>query len=87
MKQGKNTLADALQSAVRGTGEEAPYQTNTNTAKGTREGKKAVIGFFAPEVSAQLKHLAIDKQATLQLLLAEAINDFFIKNKLPPIAS
>ncbi len=52
----------------------------------SRAGKKPVTGFFDPEVSRQIKKVALDKDKTMQDLLQEALNDLFRKYDLPPIA-
>lgn len=52
----------------------------------SRAGKKPITGFFGPEVSKQLKKVALDKDRTMQELLQEALNDLFRKYDLPPIA-
>ena len=52
----------------------------------SREGKKPVTGFFSPEISRQIKKLALDQDKTMQDLLQEALNDLFRKYDLPPIA-
>lgn len=53
----------------------------------SRRGKKAVIGYFAPQVSKQLKQMALDQdRSSVQDLLREAINDLFQKYRQPPIA-
>ena len=52
----------------------------------SRAGKKPVTGFFDPEVSRQIKKVALDKDKTMQELLQEALNDLFRKYDLPPIA-
>lgn len=52
----------------------------------SRHGKKALIGYFEPGVSKQLKQLALDRDTTTQELLREALNDFFQKNSKPAIA-
>ena len=52
----------------------------------SRVGKKPVTGFFEPEVSRQIKKVALDKDKTMQELLQEALNDLFRKYDLPPIA-
>ena len=52
----------------------------------SREGKKPVTGFFVPEVSRQLKKMALDQDKTVQELVREALNDLFHKHDLPPIA-
>jgi len=52
----------------------------------SRQGKKAIGGFFDPAVSRQLKQLGIDQDNPVQELLREAINDFFKKHGKSPIA-
>jgi len=44
----------------------------------SRQGKKAISAFFDPNVSKQLKRLALDEDSTVQKLMAEALNDLFI---------
>lgn len=45
----------------------------------SRQGKKAIAGHFDPAVSKQLKQMALEKDTTVQALLAEALNDLFEK--------
>ena len=52
----------------------------------SRIGKKALIGYFDPGVSKQLKQIGLDGDRTVQDLLTEALNDFFQKHKRPTIA-
>lgn len=52
----------------------------------SRVGKKALIGYFDPGVSKQLKRMALDRDSNVQELLREALNDFFQKHKKPGIA-
>ena len=52
----------------------------------SRAGKKPITGFFDPQVSRQIKKVALDKDKTMQELLQEALNDLFRKYDLPPIA-
>lgn len=52
----------------------------------SRQGKKAITGHFDPAVSRQLKQIALDHGTTVQALLAEGMNDLFIKYKRNPIA-
>jgi hypothetical protein len=52
----------------------------------SRVGKKPITGFFDPEVSRQIKKVALDQDKTMQELLQEALNDLFRKYDLPPIA-
>jgi len=65
--------------------ERAGKDTNGSQAP-SRLGKKALIGYFDPGVSKQLKQIALDKDRTVQDLLTEALNDFFQKLKKPSIA-
>jgi antitoxin-like ribbon-helix-helix protein len=41
----------------------------------SRAGKKAIAGFFDPAISRQLKEIGLEKDACVQALLAEALND------------
>ncbi len=52
----------------------------------SRQGKKALTGYFHPEVLKQLKVMAASGDTTVQALLAEALNDFFKKYGKPHIA-
>jgi hypothetical protein len=54
---------------------------------GAREGTKHIGGYFAPEVSKQLRSLAIAEDTTVQDLLAEALNILFQSRRLPMIAA
>ena len=65
-----------------GEGERAALSTQAPS----RTGKKALIGYFDPSVSKQLKQIALDRDGTIQDLLTEALNDFFQKLKKPTIA-
>ena len=44
-----------------------------------RQGTKLIGGHFAPEVSTQLRILAAEEGTTVQNLLAEALDDLFVK--------
>lgn len=46
---------------------------------GSRRGTKLIGGHFAPEVSTQLRILAAEDGTTVQSLLAEALDDLFVK--------
>lgn len=48
-------------------------------AAGSRQGTKLIGGHFAPEVSTQLRILAAEEGTTVQSLLAEALDDLFVK--------
>jgi hypothetical protein len=51
-----------------------------------RRGKRLIAAHFDPAVARQLKMVAADEETTIQALLTEALNDFFIKRGKPPIA-
>jgi hypothetical protein len=52
----------------------------------SRQGKKGLTGYFDPAVLKQLKILSAEKETSQQQLIAEALNDLFVKNGKPPIA-
>jgi hypothetical protein len=58
----------------------------TSAAPPSRVGKKAITAFFDPAVSKQLKQLGLERDATVQDLMREALNDLFQKHGRPPIA-
>ena len=56
-------------------------------ASPSREGKKAIAGFFDPAVSRQLKQIGLERgDLSVQDMLKEALNDFFIKHGRSAIA-
>ncbi len=52
----------------------------------SRINTKAITGHFDPDVSKQLKMLAVTKDSSIQALLREALNDLFVKHGKNPIA-
>lgn len=59
----------------------------TPAASPSREGKKAIAGFFDPAVSRQLKQIGLERgDLSVQDMLKEALNDFFIKHGRSAIA-
>jgi hypothetical protein len=52
----------------------------------SRAGKRALISYHRPEVSKQLRQLALDRETTVQDLVAEAVNDLFQKYHKPTLA-
>lgn len=94
----KPSLAAALQTYDRAPAAVAPppraarprhkgrEEATASTQAPSRTGKKALIGYFDPSVSKQLKQIALDRDGTIQDLLTEALNDFFQKLKKPTIA-
>ena len=51
-----------------------------------RRGTKHVGGYFPPEVSKQLRQIALEEDSSVQSLLAEAIDMIFHSRKKPTIA-
>ena len=84
----RKNLADALQKVAQpkeAAGPSVARSPSANTAP-SREGKKAVTGFFDPAVSRQLKQIALEEDSNIQALLREALNDLFTKRGRSPIA-
>lgn len=80
----KNSL-QAMLDRAKGSGETlsspAPVHkaASATAASGSRRGTKLIGGHFAPEVSTQLRILAAEGETTVQSLLAEALDDLFVK--------
>ena len=66
--------------------EDKPSSGRTSYVAPSREGKKAVSGYFDPGVSKQLKLICLEQDTNLQALLKEALNDLFVKHGKSPIA-
>ena len=74
--------------------EKAAANGNTVVVEGTqrensspsRRGKKQIGGHFDPEVSRQLKIAAAKEDKTIEQILGDAINEYFEKRGIPPIA-
>ena len=83
----KATLSSALLAATgRALAPAAPPQSLKGSpqppsipAPPSREGKKAIAGFFDPAVSRQVKQIGLEKDMSVQDLLREALNDLFEK--------
>ena len=89
----KPSLAEALKSHDRSAATTAVAKPPPRNRRGkttlapSRAGKKALIGYFDPDVSKQLKQMVLDQDRnSVQELLKEALNDLFQKYKKPPIA-
>jgi septal ring factor EnvC (AmiA/AmiB activator) len=59
--------------------EPSALQTTHKTVAPSRRGQVPVTAHFPPDVRKQLKMLAVERDDTVQNLLAEAINDLFAK--------
>lgn len=51
-----------------------------------RRGTKHIGGYFTPEVSKQLRQLAVNEDTSIQNLLAESLDMLFHSRKMPTIA-
>ncbi len=78
-----NALQAVLDRAKAGGSAPAPTTpTEAPTARaaaGSRRGTKLIGGHFPPEISTQLRILAAEGGTTVQRLLAEALDDLFVK--------
>ena len=60
--------------------------TTSPHARPSRKSTKHVGGYFSPEVSKQLRQIALDENSSVQVLLAEAIDMLFHSRYKPTIA-
>ena len=91
MAKSKPSLKNALRSVVNvetTSTPTSPKKTSTvrSTLPPSRQGKKFIGAYFDPEVSKQLKILAVETERTSQSLLAEALNLLFERYRKNPIA-
>ena len=89
----KQSLATALQtfnrlpnSATVASEPALASRQSLKTQAPSRRGKKALIGYFDPSVSKQLKLLALEEDRTVQQLIGEALDLLFQKRGKPLIA-
>ena len=75
-----NRFAQALEKK----GDEPPARKERSASHGSRG--KHIGGYFAPEVSRQLRQLALDEGSSVQRLLGEALDMVFESRGLPMIA-
>ena len=52
--------------------QEAPVRSSTRAK--AREGKRALVGYYSPELSRTLNVMATERDTTLQAILGEAID-------------
>jgi len=52
----------------------------------SRVGKRSIGGHFEPKVAQAIRILAAQQDITVQVLLAQALNDYFQKNGLERLA-
>lgn len=92
----KKSLKDSLQKASgkpvsepivpQAISPEAQPGTSMSKLPPSRQGKKAITGYFDPLVAKQLKRLALEHDRTVQDCLGEALNDLFEKYGENPLA-
>lgn len=79
--------APATKAAVLEKPKAAALSAANGPASPSREGKKAIAGFFDPAVSRQLKQIGLELgDISVQDMLKEALNDFFTKHGRSAIA-
>ncbi len=85
-----NKFAQALRNSEKGAAPDAPVDevapTASPHARPSRKGVKHVGGYFEPQVSKQLRQIALDEDSSVQDLLAEAIDMLFHSRQKPTIA-
>jgi hypothetical protein len=75
-----------LAAKAENTGEPVRTELITNPATApSRIGRKAISGYFSPELSMALHHCARKHDLSLQALMAEAFNDILRKYGESPI--
>lgn len=57
-----------------------------NKVRPSRKDKRHIGGYFTADVYKQLKIIGVEKDMTMQDMMAEAFNAFFKINDKPPIA-
>jgi len=63
---------------------EEPVRQGTSTRAKARLGKRAIVGYFSPELSRTLNGAANDRDTTLQAILGEAIDLWLRENGKHP---
>ena len=85
-----NKFAQALKKSEKGVSADGPVDEAAATAsphaRPSRKGVKHVGGYFEPQVSKQLRQIALDEDSSVQNLLAEAIDMLFHSRQKPTIA-
>ena len=63
---------------------EEPVRQSAGTRAKARIGKRAIVGYFSPELSRTLNGVANDRDTTLQAILGEAIDLWLRENGKHP---
>lgn len=64
--------------------EEQPEPVRVSTRAKARVGKRAVVGYFSPELARTLNVMATERDTTLQAILGEAIDLWLRENGKHP---
>ena len=62
---------------------ETSHHKNVYTPPKVRQNRKIISGHFDSAISYRMKRLALEKETTVQNLLAEALDDLFNKYSAP----
>jgi len=65
--------------------ERAPDEPLPSGSPPSREGKKAITGWFTPAMSRALKQAAFNNEMTMQAVMREAFNDWLKKVGEKPV--
>ena len=63
-----------------------PRKAPAPSAQPGRAGQEQVLGWFSKECKKQLKGMGVEQDKTQQALIAEALNDLFVKHGKPTLA-
>ena len=66
--------------------EAEPTPKTENNLRPSRKDKRHIGGYFSSDVYRQLRLIGVEKDMTMQDMMAEAFNAFFQINDKPPIA-
>ena len=91
----KSTLAKALEKSKKPHVVEAPapapapvaVTSNGKKIQDSRVGRRAITGFYDPEVVYQIREIVAKERTTVQAFMAECVNMGFAKRGRPEIAT
>lgn len=81
-----NKFAQALKQSETQSAPVERAATSSPHARPSRRAVKHVGGYFQPQVSKQLRQIALDEDSSVQALLGEAIDMLFHSRRKPTIA-
>ena len=80
-----NKFAEALKPSVADSPSGQQVEKSTQRAAPSRRGTKHIGGYFSPEVSRQLRQIALDENTSVQALLGESLDMLFESRGKPTI--